>query len=653
MVKFEIKKLIIAGNRKNYYVKFKKGLNIIVGDSDTGKSSILELINYVLGSSKIDLYTELESTGRSCYLELQLGETVYTLKRELLNPKHWISAYCCTYDNIETQNRPALLAPNFSTKAPDGYLSDFLLKNLSLPTIKIKEAPSKPDSKMVRMSFRDIFKFMYLDQDDVGSRGILDQKNPSVKVKNKEVFKFIFNFLDIIITELQQSISSLTQERNKLKTKLDIIQEFLSASNFENYSEIENGISETKLELNAVLQSISELTQKMKSSTNQYVEIKNELIKLDNNENTVRFEIEQTQKRISKYVKLKNDYIQDIDKLKTSQKMASISSGFKEEIICPICSNEITSEEYMKHFEKSDLSIIDDEIKFLQRGKKDLIRIINQERVRNEELEVDLNKLVKSSTDIRNIFDTKTKDIISPFIQERDALIGYKAKLKEEIKHKNDLLKIAKQKLGIIEQISTLDGNIETQTKKLEKQLSEIQSEDNILTELANILDNYLTLVSIKNKTGIGISDKTYLPVVRNKDYVALTSGGLRTIVSIGYFLSILRYNIENELSLPPVLLVDTVGKYLSKITKEKYIKATDSKEDEKEYVTDPKKYKNIYSFMIATVELAKKNDKICQIIVVDNDLPPELTTELQNDIIVEFDADSTGEKAKGLIDDA
>ncbi len=53
MNSFYIKKLIVTGNgKKPSVLEFKKGLNIVCGPSNTGKSYVLECIDYLFGSNK-------------------------------------------------------------------------------------------------------------------------------------------------------------------------------------------------------------------------------------------------------------------------------------------------------------------------------------------------------------------------------------------------------------------------------------------------------------------------------------------------------------------------------------------------------------------------------------------------------------------------
>ena len=52
MNRFYIEKLIVSGGwRKDTVIDFKPGLNFILGPSNTGKSLIMECLDYVFGFS--------------------------------------------------------------------------------------------------------------------------------------------------------------------------------------------------------------------------------------------------------------------------------------------------------------------------------------------------------------------------------------------------------------------------------------------------------------------------------------------------------------------------------------------------------------------------------------------------------------------------
>lgn len=130
---------------------------------------------------------------------------------------------------------------------------------------------------------------------------------------------------------------------------------------------------------------------------------------------------------------------------------------------------------------------------------------------------------------------------------------------------------------------------------------------EGILQGLGDRFSQYLKGINIKNRTGIKISESYYIPVIREKEYFKITSGGLRTISSIGYLLSILDYAIDHNVNHPLLLIFDTVGKYLGKQTKEKYSKETLAFEDDLEGMSDPMKYQNIYEQLLNTVQKQKE----------------------------------------------
>lgn len=81
---FYIKRLIVAGDAgEESYVKFKKGLNVITGPSDTGKSYIYQCVNYMLGGSDAPKRIKESKQYTKIYLEISTySNTLYTLERD-------------------------------------------------------------------------------------------------------------------------------------------------------------------------------------------------------------------------------------------------------------------------------------------------------------------------------------------------------------------------------------------------------------------------------------------------------------------------------------------------------------------------------------------------------------------------------------------
>ncbi|EFB5242048.1 exonuclease SbcC, partial [Escherichia coli] len=165
-------------------------------------------------------------------------------------------------------------------------------------------------------------------------------------------------------------------------------------------------------------------------------------------------------------------------------------------------------------------------------------------------------------------------------------------------------------------------------------------------------LMTFLTDVKIKNRTGISISKKHFSPIVRDRDYFNITSGGLRTIISIGYMSSILKSSIDSDINHPRFLMLDTIGKYLGKNLKAKYASETNIKDDIDEGISDPEKYENIYNALIEITNYAQKKRSPCQIIVVDNDVPDKLSGRLKSITVAHYSASKENGLPVGLIDD-
>lgn len=648
--KLKINKLILLGRDKNYVVEFHNGLNIIYGDSDTGKSSILNLVNYLLGSKNVYMYEELEIHGKEALLEVYLNDQLYTIKRSIFNPTDFIEVYPSSFEDIEN-SFPLEFSPDYKKAGPNGYFSDFLLESLNIPLIEVKQAPTKADSKTIRLSFRDIFKFCYLNQDDVGNRDLLDRKNFSVFTKNKETFKFIHNLLDTQVLQMEKELAEKRRKKNELLAEFKIISAFLRDARFETEDSINHKIEQTNLELIFVEGELSKINATLLSDTAMFEDLRQDIFMFEKQINEIQFEKSIKETQLEQNIRLKKEYKKDIDKLEASNeiKEALLENDEELNLSCPVCDNSIMLDSKENTLIQYEEEILKNEIKKLKSRIKDIDGLIIEQRNAIFIFEENLREWKNDLTEKKNSLDLNTKEIISPYLAQRDEMMSKKAALNETKKrvlyfHKvrTKLNKLNQDAEIIQEQISELEGKL----VNLKNGIPEIEQ---VIGDISNILSDYLHTIPIGNAHGISINPNTFLPVVRNMDYYNLTSGGLRTIVSIGYFLSLLTYGANNNTYLPSILMIDTLGKYLG---------TSDTATEPKEKITeifdteglrDPKKYSNLYTYLVSLHEILSETH---QIIIVDNQLPNGLETRLKHYVIKHFSVDGTGD-SKGFIDNA
>lgn len=250
------------------------------------------------------------------------------------------------------------------------------------------------------------------------------------------------------------------------------------------------------------------------------------------------------------------------------------------------------------------------------------------------------------------MLDEESINTISPFIKQRDTLIK-EITINEKIKESyTNSLKVRNQQENIYKIYNKLLSDIEELKEKLLTLKSNAPDLSEVLNDIGDKLNIYLKNINIKNRTGISISPKTFVPIVRDRDYIRIMSGGLRTITSIGHMLTLLEVSLEKNIHHPRLLMIDTVGKYLGKKTKSKYVDETNSKEDSKEGIGDPQKYKNIYDQIIRIANTAKVKGEHCQVILVDNDVPDSFLEEYKNYIVAHYSSIGESGLQYGLIDD-
>ena len=602
-----IDKLEIIGTTKSYEVFFKEGINIIWGDLDCGKSSILGIIAYCLGASNLDSYGELETKAHSARVSVTINGDKYIFERYLFKPAAYIKGY---KDKINPEGPSVILSPDLDGDAPDGYIAFYIMGLMGLPIAKIKVSPSKTDSTLNRVGFKDVLKFLYLKQKEIASDTMLNMSEKYRYVKNKEILKFLLNIHNELISEIEAELAENQKELNSKKNERQDILKFLRNIGFEQLSE---GMIDTDLNENE----LSDLDKKITTIKNDYNAasgttelVERRLKELNNTIISCSEVISNLNDDLSNFIKLRNSYNEEKKSITLSLKLhEDFHAPLDIEIKCPLCG-------HIQHSDEVDSFI---SIEYMNSEKTSLnkkILSLNDyiEKTRSK-LEINIKTRQKARDEIQELqysFDDNYARQVSELVETISILEHHKANLIAESKFKKRDT-IIQNKIDILSaEENNLQKTIDILNVRLIDAKEKNEGKEVIISRLSMIFQWLMRNSLLQNVSNAHVNDNLDF-IVRDKILTELTSGGVRTITSLSTYMSFLIFSIINDSNIPSFLMIDTPGNNIGRY------RTVNTNGDE--IASDQKIYERVYEQLYKIKKIANKKQRIFQILIVDNDL--------------------------------
>ena len=624
-MKLLLKTLRLIGVRKNYEVHFHKGLNYISGPTSTGKTAILELIDYAFGKKNHKSYIEIGESCTDVELEFYISENLYKIKRPLSAFKEPVLLQ--TYDSVKEKFTQARTL-EIDIPSNEKSLSYFLLSKLNLTNLIIRGDD---------FSFRDLFKFSYLKQTNIDNENILNEQNWALNGKEKATFEIILDIYDSLLGDLQQSLK-IEKENLKVKEiRYEAVREFLKTAEVENYETVQV----KSVDIDSKLEDINSKIENYKSDIlkTEVGNDVNELVVLISDQkeklSNLRNKFSDQEQYIQKLQLLENQYFADIEKI--SEQIAGIKAINKYEYLyCPNCLRPISLHEesscLLCHQNMDDIVIeINDlkkERKKLTKKKNELHTYIDSEKEKNIRVGLEINKLQDNINSDEEKLDNLTRQYINPLATEISLLSIKSGQLYEEKKSLNESLKFIEELTNLEMLLSEKRIEVEGIEEQIERQKHKAAKEGK-LKQLSEIFSTILLSFDFPNLYEAYIDTKSYLPHVRGRKYSDLGSLGAVTLITMAYYLSIMicsEVKTGNHLGL---LMIDTPRKNLGASSTSTEFR-------------DEKIYESIINYFL---QLGKECKNDFQLIIVNNGYPSDFSPDY---IVKEFSSDGHD----GLIDD-
>lgn len=348
---FQIEKLIIWPRNATFpprELNFKLGkVNVITGASRTGKTAIIPIIDYCLGSGTCSIPIEIIRDNASWY-----GIVVYTGNEKVLLARKVPDGNKVSYE-FYVQRGTAINIPITveNNQNLDGVKQ--ILDTLSFVPYINRDENGKAYND--RLSFRDLTHLVFQSQDIVANQNILFYKTHKTEHREKlrNWFPFILGAesIDIIfarrkLKELEQDFSRKNRELEKAKKlssewlqnligQLQVAKEYgLYKGDLPDPTDFDTMLSITRDILDNAPDSPQTTSATMESSID-------EINQLEIRENEISNSIAQTKKRISDIKKLTTSISDYQSSCKKKVERLELAKWLKENAqtaaICPVC----------------------------------------------------------------------------------------------------------------------------------------------------------------------------------------------------------------------------------------------------------------------------------------------------------------------------
>ena len=208
------------------------------GPMGSGKSSIARIADYCLGGD-LEVTPALQSEFISATLLATVEGKPVAFSRDIDTPKIRVKFDLNgeSYDILIPARKPAgTVIPGTKVEV----LSDLIFFIAGLTPPRVKRSKLNDESDLQRLSFRDLFWYCYLDQNQMDSNFFnLDaEANVFKQLKSRDVIRLLVGYHHERIAELEEQLTASKDERERLQAGLEGIKELLLAANFGSELEI-------------------------------------------------------------------------------------------------------------------------------------------------------------------------------------------------------------------------------------------------------------------------------------------------------------------------------------------------------------------------------------------------------------------------------
>lgn len=415
---FYIKSVTACGESvKDSSVDFSKGLNIITGYSDTGKTCVVQCIDYIFGSKIIPFE---KSTGyNSVVMVVDTNSGVIQFKRYI------------------GKNQVEIISHNADIKS-DTYVLDYkkeqkrpVLNEVWLKLIGIEAehfVPSNKSYEKKRLTWKTMRSLRFLDEESIGrAESIIEPVQYVEKTLFLSSLLFLLNGHDFSEVDVKKN-NEIKKAKKKAVEEYVNVQIKNTSNRHKELVEVLKmcDFKDVDSELERIINEIEKMDTEFTDKANSSKALTDEIIKY--NSRLAEYDV-----LLSRYSSLSSQYTSDIKRLTFIVDGEDKEKDIPHNSICPFCSGKLSkknSESYIMA-SRAELSRIIAQMNGLAES-------INNVQTSQIEVRESLNRCQEEQSIIDNYLKNELKPSLENLGKEKEACNKY-VEIKKELSMLEDM----------------------------------------------------------------------------------------------------------------------------------------------------------------------------------------------------------------------
>ncbi len=544
---------------------FTAGVNVVVGSTGTGKTSLLRCIRWGLGATAT-FSSAIRHSVASSDLDVELNGrrlqiTRYADRSDLEVLDH-------SSGELVARARPAGARSGAET-----LMSDFLLAQLGIPKVVVPRARSRARREQTPVSFWDVLDYLFVRQSRMDN-SIVYHNNPVRDPKRKATFELLYGLLDEDVAALERTSGELKSDLLDARKTVKGIRAFLDGSGTPSESELRLEADRLEVATAVATARISAMRTGARSENPEAIEVRRSVLEQEVLVASLQHVQQAAALEVARYESLVAQLELDLDRLERGEVANEVLAPF-EFSTCPRCSQKLSRVAPDGHCllclqpdPPPNEDAVPAEYARLEAQLAETVTLLQTAEEAREKAFAEATAAESDLQELHKALDAQLEEFVSRQYSAIEEAAGALAAASAQQKSVATLIALHDRYRRQSQGLPKLEGQLKAVEAELSEARARLETAREKIGRLSAMFDEILRDFRYPwyPAQGASIDGRSYLPVV-GSDTFAESSSGMQTLLNVAYHLAGLRLGLqEGDTLLPLFLVLDSPRKNIGTI---------------------------------------------------------------------------------------